>query len=249
MDAVSVATTSLPPLIDNGRMSVRFEGAYFKQTKLIRPNNDNIINIYIVYLIDPISSSRNTGYTVQNALFGGVKITKNATDTPKHRYERYGICFVEGGTFNKGNVSNGRNVIIFGVHENSLTHATNKANNIYVMGDLFVQGINDTTLYAEKIYSQNFTAANKKLALSLHYNSDHSYLFVNGKEELTFKAEDDQIVKEILYLGNISDYWTTANAQKTGLWGEIYDFAVDYTNTNIDDIYNVHRYLMKKHNI
>ena len=64
IDAVSVATTSLPPLIDNGRMSVRFEGAYFKQTKLIRPNNDNIVNIYIVYLIDPISNSRNTDYTV-----------------------------------------------------------------------------------------------------------------------------------------------------------------------------------------
>ena len=31
--------------------------------------------------------------------------------------------------------------------------------------------------------------------------------------------------------------------------GEIYDFAVDYTSTNIGDIYNVHRYLMKKHNI
>ena len=30
MDSVSVATTSLPPLIDNGRMSVRLEGAYFK---------------------------------------------------------------------------------------------------------------------------------------------------------------------------------------------------------------------------
>ena len=33
MDAVSVATTSLPPLIENGRMNVRLEGAYFKQTK------------------------------------------------------------------------------------------------------------------------------------------------------------------------------------------------------------------------
>ena len=31
--------------------------------------------------------------------------------------------------------------------------------------------------------------------------------------------------------------------------GEIYDFAVDYRSTNIGDIYNVHRYLMKKHNI
>ena len=73
MDAASVATTSLPPLIDNGRMSVRLEGAYFKQMRLLRPNNDNIVNIYIVYLIDPISNSRNTDYTVQNALFGGVK--------------------------------------------------------------------------------------------------------------------------------------------------------------------------------
>ena len=249
MDAVSVATTSLPSLIDNGRMSVSIEGAYFKQMRLLRPNNNNIVNIYIVYLIDPISNSRNTDYTVQNALFGGVKITKNVTDTSKHKYEGYGICFDEGGTFIKGGINNGRNVLIFGVHENSLVHANNKANNIYVMGDLFVQGINDTTLYAEKIYSQNFTAANKKIILSLHYNSDNSYLFVNGKRELKFKAKDDQIVKEILCLGNISDDWTAANAQKTGLWGEIYDFAVDYTSTNISDIYNVHRYLMKKHNI
>ena len=117
------------------------------------------------------------------------------------------------------------------------------------MGHLFVQGINDTPLYAEKLYSQNFTAANKKFVLSLHYNSDNSYLFINCKRELKFKAKDDQIVKEILCLGNISDDWTVANAQKTGLWGEINDFAVDYTSTNIGDIYNVHRYLMKKHNI
>ena len=249
MDVVSVATTNLPSLIDNGRMSVKLEGACFKQTKLIRPNNDNIIDIYIIYLINPISSFRNTDYTVQNTLFGDVKITKNATDTSKHKYEGYGICFDEGGTFNKGNISNGRNVLIFGVHENSLTHATNKANNIYIIGDLFVQGINDTTLYAEKVYSQNFTAVNKKFVLSLHYNGDNSYLFVNGKEELKFKAKDDQIVKEILCLANISDDWTAANAEKTGFWGEIFDFAVDYTSTNTGDIYNVHRYLMKKHNI
>ena len=249
MDAVSVATTSLPPLIDNGRMSVRLEGAYFKQMRLLRPNNDNIVNIYIVYLIDPIINSINTDYTVQNALFGGVKITKNATDTSKHKCEGYGTCFDKGGTFSKRGIINGKSALIFGVHQNSLVHANNKANNIYVMGDFIVQGINDTTLYAEKLYSQNFTATNKKFVLSLHYNGDDSYLFVNGKQELKFKAKDDQIVKEILCLGNISDDWTAANAQKTGLWGEIYDFAVDYTSTNIGDIYNIHRYLMKKHNI
>ena len=117
------------------------------------------------------------------------------------------------------------------------------------MGDLFVQGINDTTLYSQNIYSQNFTAANKKFVLSSHYNSNDSYLCVNGKRDLKFKAKDDQIVKEILCLGNISHDWTAANARKTGFWGEIYDFGDSTTSTNIGDIYNIHRYLMKKHNI
>ena len=129
--------------------------------------------------MDVISNKRN--YTVQNALFGGVKITRNSTDTSKHEYEGYGICFDEGGTFSKGGINNGRNVLIFGVHENSLTHATIKANNIYIMSDFIVKGINDITLYVEKIYSQNFTAPNRKFVLSLHYNGDNSYLFVNGK--------------------------------------------------------------------
>ena len=73
------------------------------------------------------------------------------------------------------------------------------------MGDGIVQDINDTTLYAEKLYSQNFTAVNKKFVLSLHYNGDDSYLFVNGKQELKYEAKDNQVFKEILCLGNISD--------------------------------------------
>ena len=123
MHAVSRGTTDLPSLVDNGRMSVKLAGAYFKQAKLIHPNNNNVIN-----------RLRLSDYTVQNALSGGVKITKNATDTSKHKYEGYGICFDEGSTFSKGEINNGRNVLIFRVHENSLVHANNKVNNIYVMG-------------------------------------------------------------------------------------------------------------------
>ena len=89
------------------------------------------------------------------------------------------------------------------------------------MGDGFVQGINDTTLYAEKIYSKNFSAVDEKFVLSFHYNGDNSYLFVNGKQELKFKAKDDQILKKKLCLGNLSDDWTTLNATKTGLYGMI----------------------------
>ena len=212
-------------------------------------NDNKVINVYIVYKLYPNSRFRSDTYTVRNALFGGVKITKNATDTSKHKYEGYGICFGEGGMFSMGNINNGRNVLIFGVHENSVAHTNNKANNIFIMGDGFVQGINDTTLYAEKIYSKYFSAVDKKFVLSLHYNGGNSYLFVNDKQELKFKAKDEQIVKEKLCLGNISDDWMVSNAEKTGLYGEVYDFAVDYTAISVGEIYNVHRYLMKKNGI
>ena len=106
--------------------------------------------------MQPVTASGDDTLTIQNALFGAMQITKNS-DTSKYKYKGYGICFDEGGTFSKGNINNGRNVLIFGVDESSLVHANKTANNIYVMGDLFVQGINDATLYAEKVYSQNFT--------------------------------------------------------------------------------------------
>ena len=64
----------------------------------------------------------------------------------------------------------------------SSVHANNKKNNILVLGKAFVQGINGTTIYPEKMYSINFNENNKKLCLSLHYNGDNSYLFVNGIE-------------------------------------------------------------------
>ena len=108
-----------------------------------------MINIYRVYKIDPIASTRDDTFTIQNALFGAVEITKNA-DTSKYNYKGYDICFDEGGTFSKGNINNGRNVLIFGVDESSLVHANNKANNIYVMGDLFAQGINDRLRCTQK---------------------------------------------------------------------------------------------------
>ena len=239
---------NVPMIINNGRMNVKFKGGYYKQSKLIKPNNNNVINVYIVYKLDPISNPRDDTFTVQNALFGGIKLTKN-TDTSKYKYEGYGICFGESGMFSMGNITDGRNVLLFGVHENSAIHSNNKANNIYVMGDGIVQGINDTTLYAEKTYATNFSAVNKKFVLNLHYNGDNSYLLVNGKEELKFKAKDDQIVKEILCLGNLSYDWTLLNATKTGLYGNVYDFAVDYTETSVGNIYNIHRYLMKKNDV
>ena len=208
-------------------MHVYLSGNHFQQNKVIIPNNNNVINIDCVYQIEPTSLTRDTTFTVQNALFEAMQITKNAA-TSKYKYKGYGLCFGEDTLFSMGNINNGRSVITFGVHENSVIHANNKANNIFVMGDGIAQGINDTTLYAEKLYSQNFTQPSTKIVLSLHYNGDNSYLFVNGKQELKFKAKTESLVKEKLCIGNISDKWTTSESEKTGLHGNIYDFVVDY---------------------
>ena len=84
-------------------------------------------------------------------------------------------------------------------------HAKNKANNIYVMSKDYVQQINDTTIYTEKMYYRNFTDPGKKFILCLICNGDDSYLFVNGRQELKFKTKTDQLVKEKLCIGNLSD--------------------------------------------
>ena len=248
--------TKLPELKNDGRMDVYLQGNHFQQNKVVIPNNNNVINIYVVYKLDPISSTRNTDYTIQNALFGAMKITKN-TDSSKNNYTGYGIYFDEGGQFghtvkkrNFHRITNGKNVIIFGVDMSSSNHATNRANNIYVMGKDFIQGINDTAIYAEKLFHKNFTEFGVKFVLSLHYNSDNSYLFANGRQELKFKAKDDQIINEKLCLGNLSSEWTTSESEKTGLYGNIYEFLVDYEAImGVKAIYDMHRYLMTKHNI
>ena len=77
-------------------------------------------------------------------------------------------------------------------------HANNKANNIYVMGKDYIQKINDTTIYTEKMFYRNFTEPAHKFLLSLHYNGEISYLFVNGKEELKFKAKTNQIIQKFV---------------------------------------------------
>ena len=50
----------------------------------------------------------------------------------------------------------------------------------------------------------NFTVYGKKVCLSFHYNSDNSYLFVNGRQIIKFKAKDSEILPHRLCLGNIS---------------------------------------------
>ena len=152
MRSIEGPKTKLLELKNDGRMHVSLFGNYFEQKKVIIPNNNSVINIYCVYELRPVNIPLSLEFTILNALFGAMEITKNA-NASKYKYKGYGICFDKGGSFSEGSISNGRNVLIFGVHESSLLHSNNKANNIYVMGKDFVQGINDTTLYADIVYS------------------------------------------------------------------------------------------------
>ena len=69
MNAFANAKSNLPNLKSDGRMHVHLSGNHFQQNKVIIPNNVNIINIYCVYKLDPIASSRDTSFTIQDALF------------------------------------------------------------------------------------------------------------------------------------------------------------------------------------
>ena len=83
----------------------------------------------------------------------------------------------------------------------------------------------------------------------MHYNRASSYLFVNGVEIIKFKAKDSNIITNPLCLGNISKDWSVDNMKDTRLNGYVYDFSVDYNATDVDDIKDIHKYLMKKNNI
>ena len=127
----------------------------------------------------------------------------------------------------------------------SSAHIDNKKKDILVLGRGPTQGL-ESTLTAEKMYSINFTVTKKKFCLSLHYNGANSYLFVNGTEMYKFKANDSAIVVSPLCLGNISTDWSTDNMKETGHTGHVYDFSADYNTVAVDDVKDIHKYLMKK---
>ena len=119
---------------------------------------------------------------------------------------------------------------------------------ILILGRRPTEGL-QSTLTAEKMYSVNFTITKKQFCLSLHYNGANSYLFVNGTGIYKFKAKDSQTVASQLCLGNISKVWSIDSMKRTGFTGYVYDFSVDDEATDVHDIKDIHKDLMKKNNI
>ena len=142
-------TTSESKLVyDNARIKVKFNGDLLKQNK-VTCNHRPTVNIYTVYRLIP--TTKDSSVTLQNCLFGAVKLTKHS-DVDKYKYFGYGTGFDSRGSFTHPVGGYGRNDIVFGADLSSSTHANNKTRSILVLGKDFIQGIDCTTIYAEKMY-------------------------------------------------------------------------------------------------
>ena len=86
--------------------------------------------------------------------------------------------------------------------------------------------------------------------MSLHYDSDNSYLFVNGKEICKFKASNkNSNFSSQFCLGSISKKFDYVDSEQVSFKGNVYDFSVDSGAFDKSNILNIHKYLMIKNNI
>ena len=235
-----------PGFDNSGKRYFVFRGSCLKEDEA-KSEFQKIINIYIVYDLQS-NLNYNPDFTLENCLFGAVKIAKN-TDVNKYKYSGFGIGFDGKGVFSHPTGGFGNNTIIFGVYMNSSVHIDNKGRDILILGSGPTQGLCEHSLAAEKMYSINFSATGRRFCLSLHYNGANSYLFVNDTEIIKFKAKDSELDSNILCLENVSKDFSVDEMKKTGLYGTVYEFSIDYGAISIDNILNIHKHLIKKYSI
>ena len=142
-----------------------------------------IMNVYIFYDLDAWPRNPTSNLKFKNCLFEATNIVKNS-DKEKYVYSGYRITFDSACSWSFDDYF-ARNVIIFGVDNNSSSHSDNHKNNFLILGEGPTYGSFGST---GKKFNINFTKANTKFCLSLHYHADNSYLFVNGKEVFKFKV-------------------------------------------------------------
>ena len=181
-------------------------------------------------------------------MLGAVKLTKNA-DPDKYKYSGYSIGFDCCSFSSLPDNTMRKNGIIFGADMNSSVHVDNKGKDILIYGEGPTQRLDDTTLTAEAKYSINITQSNRRFCLSLHYNESNSVLFVNATKTCQFKAKDSEIKNYPFCLENVSNDFTAINMKKTRLNGYVYEFSLGYNTINTSNVINIHKYLMKKHDI
>ena len=207
------------------RIGIKFD----KEPLVVEQSNylTKIVNVYIVYDLDAWQKIPLRNSTLRNCLFG---LADTVKDSNKEKYvcSDYGIAF-DGWSGSEWSFGNDypRNVIVFGVDNSSSSHNDNLKNNFLIFGEGDTFGINGSFGAPEKKFSINFSKANKKFCLSLHYNADNSYLFVNEKEIFKFKADNKNVnFLTQFYLGSISNgFSATDSSREVSLNGNVYDFV------------------------
>ena len=159
IESIKTNTYLFNPYTDTYNMNkirIKFGGSFLNRF-LPSIIHGKIVNIYIDYEINDYYND-NTYPTLENCLFGSVKLIKN-TDINKYKYFGYGIGFDR----NSFSIDNeiARNIIIFGVDMSSSAIIGNQKKDILILGKGFTQGL-EHTLAAEKLYSINFTKRKKK---------------------------------------------------------------------------------------
>ena len=126
-------------------------------------------------------------------------------------------------------------------------HIDNKGKDIIILGEGSTQRVDDTTLTAEAKYPINFTQSGKRFELSLHYNGNNRFLFVEATKTYQFNAKDSEIKDYALCLGNFSKIFKLMIWKKTQLNnGVVIFFSVDFIPIDANNILDIHKYLMKR---
>ena len=97
--ALTTSDSSLAPVLNyiGNKVRVKFVGSCLRQNKITYAH-EIIVNIHIVYEINLWNYRYNDDPTLENCLFGAVKLVKTA-DVDKYKYSGYGIEFDIKGTF------------------------------------------------------------------------------------------------------------------------------------------------------
>ena len=206
LTAVKNTSNNTPKtVISDEKIGIRFsDGDYFKQEKVDYIRN-KVIHIYIVYKLTSriIAEDR---IVQTNGLFGNLKLGNTKNTLHYRYYDGTGVFFYATGSYGGTGLNELRNLIIYEVDMKNSSNATNKKHHIYILGKSFTQGLQyGATTYAEHDYVKvNGSQVNKKIILSVHYNDDNSYLFINGVKQFHFKAMSSLKLDNLLVVGNTS---------------------------------------------
>ena len=168
------------PFLHSSKFCEYIVGIKFDKDPLaVEQDLRKIVNVYIIYDLYAWQRNPNNNFELKNCLFGATNIIKNS-GKEKHVHSGYEITFDSAGSWGFDN-DFARNAIIFSADNRSLSHSDNRKDDFLILGWGPPYGINGNLESPEKKFNIDFTKANTKICLSLHYNAGNSYLFVNRK--------------------------------------------------------------------